>query len=121
MCGWTEIGEHDAGVDLYRVRALAYVAQQRGVGGLSWSLQQLPVRREQPAVVAAPQSRVLALAVLQRCAAVCATPVEQAVRTAEAAKQDQILAQHSDRQGDIGDLRLQGDRMPEAAQILAAG
>ena len=123
--GRAQIGE-DQPLDLLdRIGTLAQARPKpfgrRAVRRLARRLQDRSVHVVQPAVVAAAQAPRFADAIFQRGAAVRAVAVQQADGPAALAEQDQVLAQHADQFRQVADLGGEGDRMPEAAQVFAAG
>src|SRR5205085_4086535 len=68
----------------------------------------------------APDPAGLEAPELERGAAVAAVPVEQPDAVAPVAEQDEVLAEHPDRERHVGELGAQRDRVPVAAQQLAA-
>jgi len=80
------------------------------------------IRREQPAVIAAPYTAVLAAAVFQRRATVRTEFMDQPHRPGfTVAKQHQLFAQNLDRLGQLTEVFRHEYRMPEASQVFATG
>jgi hypothetical protein len=106
---------------LDRVGALADLVADRGVLRLARGLQDRAVHVEVPAVVAAADAALLDLAVFQGGPAVGAMAVQQADPPPAVAKHHQILAHDPDPHRMLLELGGHGHRVPEAAQVFAAG
>src|SRR6185437_13801570 len=117
--GWTEIGEDQPIALFHRIPGLAHIVAVLAELGLARLLEAIPLRIEEPAVIAAADAALLDLAVIKRGAAMGAARIEQARPAATVAKEDQILAQHTDLLRPVGRFARERDRMPIATQELA--
>jgi hypothetical protein len=114
------VGEHDAVRLVRRVRAVAQPVLQRAVGRLAGRLQDGAVHVEQPAVIAAANTAFADQPEFERGAAMRAVQLQQADGAALVAEHHQLLAQDPKFDRQIRDVVGVADRLPEAAEILAA-
>ena len=119
--GRPEIGEQQPLVLAHRIGALAQLADIGVVVRLGRGFEDAAVGVEQPAVVAAADAALLDAAELERGAAVRAVLLQEPDAPAEVAERDQILAQQAHGEGQVAEIVGMQERVPEAAQILAAG
>ncbi len=103
-----------------RIRPLAEGVFQSAARRLPRCFEDPAVDVEDPAVVAAANPPLTDQAVLERRAAVRAVQLEQPDATAPVAEQHEILPEDPEAQRNVRQLPREGDRLPEAAEILAA-
>src|SRR4029078_3866654 len=92
LLGRSHVGEHNAGILMRGIGAVAQPVLQRTVGRLAWGLEDRPIRREQPGVIAAAGALGVDQAELQRRAAVRAMQLQQPDGTALVTEGDEVLA-----------------------------
>ena len=117
----SHIGEDQPAVLLHRVGAVIEPVLERAGRRLAGRLEDPPVGREQPAMIAAAEAPGLDDAVFERGAAMAAMQVEKPPFAAAAAEQHQILAEHAQLERQFADFGGECDGLPEAPQIFAAG
>ena len=115
------IGEDQPLELLHRIGRLADLGADRTRFGFARRLEDRAVDIKMPAVIAAANAALLDAAVLERRAAMCAVPTEQADLAALVAEDHQVFAEDADGNGEVLELRGHRHRMPEAAEIFAAG
>jgi hypothetical protein len=118
--GWTQIGKDDAAVLMGRIGPVIQPVFQRAVSRFAGRLEDCPVRREQPAMVAASYARGVDQPVLQRRAAMRTMQLQETDGAAPVAKHHQFLAEDLHPMGKVLQFVGQADRLPKAAQIFAA-
>ena len=109
------IGEDQPVMLLDRVGAVIEPVLERARRRLARRLQNPPVGREQPAVIAAAQALGLDDAVFERGAAVAAVKIEQPPIPAARPKQHEVLAEHAHPERQLADLGGDRDGLPEGA------
>src|SRR6516165_9878293 len=90
------------------------------MGRFAWRLEDRPVRREQPAMVAASYSLGVDQPVLQRRAAMRTMQLQQTDNAAPVAKHHQFLTEDLDPMRQVLQFVGEADRLPIAAEIFAA-
>ena len=118
--GRSEIGEQQVLVLVDGVGALDDMAAHGAVRGLRSGPQDGAVDVVVPAVVAADDAALGHDPVLQRRAPVRAVAVQQPRAPGAVAEQHQVLAEHPHHHGELPQLHRHRDRLPVAAEVLAA-
>src|SRR5207302_9067007 len=118
--GWPQIGKDDAVVLVGRISPVIEPILEGALRRLAGCLEDRPVRREQPSVIAAAYPFGVDQPELQRRAPMRAVQFEQTHRTALIAEDYEILSQDLDPMRQVPQLVGEADRLPEAAEIFAA-
>ena len=121
ILGRSEIGEQQVVVLVHGIGPLHHVAADGAVGGLGAGPQDGPVDVVVPAVVAADDAPFGDDPVLQRRAPVRAVAMEEPRPSGSVAEQHQVFAEDPHHHGEVRELFRHRDRLPVAAEILAAG
>src|SRR5215469_4103619 len=105
---------------LHRIGAVEQPILQRAVGRLAGGFEDGAVTPEQPAVIAAADALLADQAEFERGSAMRAMQLEEAGLAGAVTKGDEILAQDAEPERQVLQIVRVADRLPEAAEILAA-
>src|SRR5882757_10301563 len=114
------IGEDDAVMLTDGIGAVTQPVFQGAFCRLARRFEDGPVCCKQPAVIAASYPLGVDLSVLERRAAMGTMQLQQSHSAAPVAEHHQLLAQDLDPMRQVAQFVGEADRLPKAAQILAA-
>ena len=118
---WSEVGEYKPLVFERRISTVTQGVLELAVGRLTRGLEDAAIGIKQPAVVTAAQAAFRNDAVLERCAAMAAMPVENTDVRRFVPEGHEILAQDANGKGQIGKLLRQAYGKPKPPHEFAHG